>query len=63
MIQVIKSRMRLAGHLALVGEAKCIQGFWWGNLREGDPLKDPGVDGRIILQWIKKWHGLDGSAS
>jgi hypothetical protein len=27
-------------------------GFWWVNLREGDHLKDPGVDGRIILKWI-----------
>jgi hypothetical protein len=27
-------------------------GFWWGNLRERDRLKDEGVDGRIILRWI-----------
>jgi hypothetical protein len=27
-------------------------GFWWGNLRERDLLKDPGVDGRIILRCI-----------
>jgi hypothetical protein len=30
--------------------------FWWGNLRERGHLKDPGVDGSIILKWIfRKW--------
>jgi hypothetical protein len=33
-------------------------GFWWGNLRERDHLKDPGMDGRMILKWIfEKWDG------
>jgi hypothetical protein len=27
-------------------------GFWWGNLRDGDHLEDPGVDRWIILKWI-----------
>jgi hypothetical protein len=36
------------------GEA-CI-GFWWGNLRERDHWGDPGVDRRLILEWIfRKW--------
>jgi hypothetical protein len=29
-----------------------LTGFEWGNLREGDHLEDPGVDGRKILGWI-----------
>jgi hypothetical protein len=27
-------------------------GFRWENLREGDHLEEPGVDGKIILTWI-----------
>ena len=26
-------------------------GFWWGDLRERDNLKDLGIDGRLILKW------------
>jgi len=56
--------MRWAGHVACVGKAEVYTGFWWGNLREGDHLGYPGIDGRIILRWIFRkcdvgaWTGL-----
>jgi hypothetical protein len=28
--------------------------LWWGSVKEGDPLEDTSVDGRIILKWICK---------
>jgi hypothetical protein len=32
--------------------------FWWGDLREGDHLRGPDIDGKIILKWFfKKWEG------
>jgi hypothetical protein len=58
-IRVIKSRrMRWTGHVARMARREVHTGFWWGDLREGDHLGDPGVDGRIILKRIfKKWDG------
>jgi hypothetical protein len=45
-------------------EERCIQGFWWGNMRKSGNMEDPDVDGRIILRWIFRkcdvgvWTGL-----
>ena len=40
----------------MYGESKVHTGFWCGNVREGNHLKDPGVDGRIILKFIlEEW--------
>jgi hypothetical protein len=32
-----------------MGDRRGAYRVWWGNLREGDHVKDPGIDGRIIL--------------
>ena len=29
-------------------------GFWWGNLEEGDPLEDQGIDNVILVRIILK---------
>ena len=57
-LRVVKSRRMIwAGHVARMGGGVCT-GFWWGNLRVGDP----DVDGRIILRCIfRKWEGVVGT--
>ena len=50
-----------------MGRVEVSTGFWWGNVRERDHLRDPGVDWRIILKWIFRkcnvGYGLDRSDS
>jgi hypothetical protein len=39
-----------------MGRGEAYTEFWWGNLRERDQWRDPGLDERIILRWIFwKW--------
>jgi hypothetical protein len=60
-IRVFESRMRLAGHVACMGEKRGAIGFWWGNLTDRDHLEGLEVYGRIILKWIfkKSEWGMD----
>jgi hypothetical protein len=55
-IPVIKPRRtRRAEHVARMGGREQLHtGFWWGELRQGDHLKDPGEDQRVILKRIFK---------
>jgi hypothetical protein len=50
-IQVTKSRMRWAGHVACMGEKRGASRILVGRLDGRRPLGRPGVDGRIILKW------------
>jgi len=38
------------------GRGEAYSGFWWGNLRDREHWRDPGVDGKIKLRCIfRKW--------
>jgi hypothetical protein len=50
--RVIESRrMRWAGHVARMGEGRCLQSFGWGGPKVGDHWEDLGAGGRITLRW------------
>jgi hypothetical protein len=60
--RVIKSRrLRWTGHVVGMGGRRGAYRVLVGNLREGDNLEYPGVNGRIILKWIleKRNGGTD----
>ena len=53
-----------AGHVASMGERRDAYKVLVGNLRERDHLKNPNVDGRIILKLIfEKWNGSECTVS
>jgi hypothetical protein len=49
------------------GRGELHTGFWSGNLKQKDHLKDVVIERRIIFEWIFKQydggHGLDSSGS
>jgi len=51
----------IGGAYSTNGESRYVYtGLWWGNLRERDDLKEPGVHGTIILRWIlRNWDVVD----
>jgi hypothetical protein len=52
-IRVIKSRrLRWAGHVACMEESRGGYRVLVGKPEGRGHLKDPGIDGRIILKWI-----------
>jgi hypothetical protein len=58
-IRMIKlRRLRWAGHVAHVRERRGAYIILVGDMREGDHLEDPGLEGRIMLKWI--FESLDG---
>ena len=55
-VWAITSRIRWAGHVALMGEKKGVQSVLVGKPEVKRSLGDQDVDGRIILRWIfRKW--------
>jgi hypothetical protein len=41
------------------GRGEVYTDFWWGNMRERDHLKDPNLDGRVILRGYSR-RGIEG---
>jgi hypothetical protein len=55
---VIKSRrLRWAGHVARIGEGRVVYRVLMGKPEGKRPLGNPGVDGKVMLEWIfKMWN-------
>jgi len=62
-VRVVKSRrMRWAGHVARMGEARRVHRVLVEKPDGKRPWGDPDVDWRILLRWIfRKWKGFVGA--
>jgi hypothetical protein len=59
-VQVIKyRRMIYVEHVW--GRVEVYTGCWWGNLRDGDRLEDPGIDRRIYMKRDLQEVGCEGT--
>jgi hypothetical protein len=54
----MKQKMKWLEHVVPGGREEVNTGFWWGNLRKGNPLEDLRVAGRILKLIIKNWDGV-----
>jgi hypothetical protein len=53
-IRLDKLRARWVGNIACWERSNLSTTFWLENLKGGDLLENFGIDGRIILKWMKK---------
>jgi hypothetical protein len=62
-VRVLKSRrMRLAGHVARMGQGRGVYRVLVGKPEGKNHWGDPDADGRIILRWIfRKWEEAVGT--
>lgn len=44
----------MGGKCGMLGGGEFHTGFWWGELKERERLDDTVVDGKIILNWIRR---------
>ena len=60
-VRVMKSRRtREVVHVERMGREGSYTGLWWGNLRERDHLRDPGVEDDIKMDFQEvRCGGLD----
>ena len=49
------NKLKWRGRVAGMGKGEVCTAFWSGNLRGKDHLRDPGVDGRIIIKWTFRY--------